>query len=617
MMTNDLRFNYSRMDARASYSLDDFGGAVPLTTLPFPDPFTSETGNFSFFIASLTTGGQMLAGPLSHAVQHQANVVNTVAVQKGTHHLKFGVDYRRLSPLLAPSRYRQVVTFLDVPSAETGNAFGGRIGSATNPTFLFRNLGAYAQDTWRLRPRFTLTYGLRWDVDCAPSTLNGPNIAAVTGYNLSDLSQLAVAPPGTPPFKTTFGNFAPRLGVAYQLSQNERWQRVLRAGFGVFYDLVSSEAGNLLASRFPPLGFNKILRHVPFPYASDQAAAPPIPPTATLNNLSAFNPHLELPYTLEWNVAVEQSLGLDQSVSVSYVGAEGRRLLQTSFFSSPPSNPSASGASFVDNTAASDYHALQLQFRRRLSRGLQVLTSYTWSHSIDDGSAGSSGSFSNLSAPGSSPGINRGPSDFDIRHTLSAGATYDIPAPWGDGLVSAIVGHWSTENFLLVRSAQPVDLSDVSFFAFDSGVVGNVRPDVVEGTPLYLYGSQYPGEKAFNPAAFSNPPVDAGTGNPTRQGTLSRNFLRGFGAWQWDSAVHRDFVIGKLAKLQFRAEVFNVLNHPNFGAPSNRFGAGGFGLANQTLGQFLSGGAVGGGGFSPLYQVGGPRSIQLAAKLIF
>ncbi len=86
---------------------------------------------------------------------------------------------------------------------------------------------------------------------------------------------------------------------------------------------------------------------------------------------------------------------------------------------------------------------------------------------------------------------------------------------------------------------------------------------------------------------------------------------------QWDFAVHRDFAIHEPVRLQFRAELFNVLNHPNFGQPNGFFGTGGFGLSNQMLGQSLGGGNLGGGGFSPLYQVGGPRSIQLALKLVF
>ena len=115
-------------------------------------------------------------------------------------------------------------------------------------TFLFRNLGVFAQDTWRVVPRLTLTYGLRWDTDFVPTSLSGPGFAAVVGFNLSNLANLALAPAGTPPYKTTYGNVAPRIGLAYQVSQNPQWQTVIRGGFGVFYDMATSEAGNIAES---------------------------------------------------------------------------------------------------------------------------------------------------------------------------------------------------------------------------------------------------------------------------------------------------------------------------------------------------------------------------------
>jgi hypothetical protein len=117
-----------------------------------------------------------------------------------------------------------------------------------------------------------------------------------------------------------------------------------------------------------------------------------------------------------------------------------------------------------------------------------------------------------------------------------------------------------------------------------------------------------------------DPPVDPTSGNPIRQGTLGRNALRGFGATQWDLAVHREFPIWESLYLQFRAEMFNVLNHPNFGPPSSSFGFPGFGVATQMLGQSLNSGFsgnLGNGAFDPLYQIGGPRSVQFALKLSF
>jgi hypothetical protein len=281
----------------------------------------------------------------------------------------------------------------------------------------------------------------------------------------------------------------------------------------------------------------------------------------------------------------------------------------------------------LGNTANSDYNALQLQFQRRMSRGLQALASYTWSHSIDDGSAGSYGNNSNILPGTFNSNTNQGPSDFDIRHTFSAGVTYDLPAPKVNAFTSAILRGWSLQSFVLARSAPPVDVSDNAFHQLNS-VSTDIRPDVVPGQPLYLYGSQFPGGRGFNPAAFTHPPTTpAGCipfvnspCNPARQGNLGRNALRGFGATQWDFGVHRDFPIHESLKLQFRAEMFNVLNHPNFGPPSGTLGVGGFGVSTQMLGQSLSagfGGNLGGGAFNPLYQLGGPRSIQLALKLIF
>src|SRR5258708_9668931 len=172
-------------------------------------------------------------------------------MQKGSHSLKFGADFRRLSPLFEPKVYNHVVNFLNVLPAAMGNLRSASVLSGRSATLLFRNLGVFAQDTWRVLPRLTLTYGMRWDVDFAPSSINGPSLNAVTGFNLSDLSGLALAPAGTPPFKTPYGNIAPRIGAAYQLRQSQDWQTVLRGGVGTFFVLASSEGGNIISGTYP------------------------------------------------------------------------------------------------------------------------------------------------------------------------------------------------------------------------------------------------------------------------------------------------------------------------------------------------------------------------------
>jgi len=613
-VANDLRFNYSRTNAGSTEQLDSFGGAQPLNTLGFPSGYDAHNSQLAFGIFSLTDGF-LGEGLTQRTIQRQLNVVDNVSLQVGSHALKFGVDFRRLSPISRPFLYSQFPGFNDVPSAESGSLAFSSLEAQTNAVFLFRNLGVFAQDTWHARPRLTLTYGLRWDVDVAPTTLSGPKIPGVTGFNLEDLSQLALGPSGTPPFKTTYGNFAPRLGIAYQLAQSTNWGTVLRGGFGVFYDLATQEVGNLVDQLSYPFGAQQFNLGGAFPLPPNVASPPPIAPPTAANqgNLIAFDPNLKLPYTLEWNVALEQSLGIQQKLTASYVGSSGRRLIQSGFLFSP--NPNLAAALLVGNSAASDYHALQLQFQRRLSAGFQAVASYTWSHSIDDASAGSTGSFSNTFVPGINPHLNRGPSDFDIRHSFSAGLTYNAPSPKFARFFNVVLKDWSTDNFLVVRSASPVNAYDSVLGLFHQGLT-RVRPDVVPGQPLYLFGN-FPGGKAFNPAAFVAPPTDPNTGEPLRQGDLGRNALRGFGALEWDFAVHRDFPIHESVKLQFRAEMFNVLNHPNFGPPVGDISQPNFGLSTQILAQSLGGANVGGGGFSPLYQIGGPRSIQFALKLTF
>jgi hypothetical protein len=613
---NDLRFNYSTTNASSYYYLDNFGGATPLASLPLPSPYTAANAEFGFeFLTS--SNAQFEVGSFGRNVQRQVNLVDGFETQRSTHTLKFGIDYRRLTPSNDPSLspengipwYHQLVVFSGVPSAELASPLAGIVGVANNSQFRFQNIGLYAQDTWRIASRLTATYGLRWDCDFAPASVSGPNIPRVTGFD--DPAVLALVPAGLTPYDTTYGNFAPRIGLAYQLSDRHDRPSVVRGGFGIFYDLASSEVGNAIQD-FYPFGATNIAFGTSFPLDPADAAPPSITPEQLASpgaSLSAFDPHLQLPYTLEWNVAFEQGIGTEQRVSASYVGASGRRLLSTAAVFSP--NPSFSRALLTGNSGSSSYDALQLQFERRLSRGLQLLAAYVWAHSIDTGSSGQASDV-NPMIGGSS---NRGPSDFDIRNTFTSALTYAIPGARRNRL-SGLSDGWSAESVILVRSATPVNVYDGSL----ESILGEgiqVRPDVVPGQALYLYGREYPGGKALNPGAFAPPPTNS-SGNPIRQGDLGRNALRGFGATQLDFALHRDFPIREGVKLQFRSEMFNTFNHPNFGPPvSDLSNATQFGQSTEMLGQYLGGGNLGGGGFSPLYQIGGPRSIQLALKLFF
>jgi hypothetical protein len=236
-----------------------------------------------------------------------------------------------------------------------------------------------------------------------------------------------------------------------------------------------------------------------------------------------------------------------------------------------------------------------------------MLVSYTWSHSIDDLSKDIP--YMNLFNSVSPDPRAWGSSDFDVRHSLNGSIIAALPSPHG-GIAGLLFRNWTASSIFFARSALPPDL--VLQYSLS-------RPDVVPDQPLHLYGPEFPGGKSYNGAAFSIPPNG-------QDGDLGRNVLLGLGGWQIDFSLHRDFRLSERLRLslQLRAEAFNILNHPNFANPSDggtparlTFAPGpGFGSANETLANRLGPGNVL-GQLSSVFQIGGPRSMQLALRLRF
>jgi len=444
---------------------------------------------------------------------------------------------------------------------------------------------------------------LRWDLN---PPLKGKDLAnqpfTVTG--LHNPATIGLATRGNPLYQTTYHNVAPRVGLAYQMSDKPKWRTVLRGGFGIFYDLGYGSLGG--ASYSFPFEALKVIPGASLPLSPASAAPPQFTTGVPVNGtMEVAEPNLKLPRTYEWNIAVEQSLGNRQLLSLTYVGGAGHDLLRVTPLLNP--NPNFSFIDVTSNTASSNYQGLQVKFERKLSRGLQVLSSYTWSHSIDNASTDAYATYLNTPNFIGNPSIDRASSDFDIRHAFTSGLTYSLPRPGWNQLARSVLGGWSVDSFVFARSATPVDV--VAGLVYTDGVALRPRPNVKPGVPVVLYSPSYPGGKTFNSAAFSAPP----TGH---QGDFGRNVLRGFGAWQADVAIQRQFALTEKVGLRFRGEFFNIFNHPNFGPPDNVLTDALFGRSTQTLaGSLGSGGAN--GGFSPLYQIGGPRSIQLALKLVF
>ncbi len=597
--SNELRANYSKTTASTTSMLDTLGDAIPISlSSVLPSSVQSQD---SLLVFNIIGAGALILGQNVRNQQRQVNVVDNLSWIVGPHQLKFGVDYRRLSPISGPPRYQQNATFLGLigpRGALSGTALSAFVGGFQSVVLVSNNFSVYAQDTWKVTPRLTLSYGLRWELNLPIGTKNGEEPIALQGVDSP--ATLSLAPPGTPLHKTTYKNFAPRVGISYLLNQRSGWETVLRGGAGIFYDLGSGNLG-FLPSGFP-FTSSKFFSGVPYPLAPSQAAPATFSVTPPVGVMFSADPNLKLPRTYQWNLALEQSVGSSQTLSATYVAAIGRRLLRGDSFFQP--NPSfSSSVTITRNAATSDYHALQTQYHRRLSRGLQVLASYTWSHSIDNASADS-----RVFPPAAvvNPQIDRGSSDFDIRQSFSAAVSYDIPSPALGRASNVFLRGWSVDTLYVARTAPPVDLVGATNFV---GFLASVRPDLVPGVPLLLFDPSFAGGKQFNRAAFTAP-------QPGRQGTFPRNVLRGFDAWQMDFAVRRQFHLTEKLSLQFRAEFFNVFNHPNFGNPVTSISNPLFGQSTEMLGRSLGSGGVS-GGFSPLYQIGGPRSVQLALKLQF
>jgi hypothetical protein len=609
-ISNDFRANYSKNNGGGFLSQDNFGGASLLSeSLLFPSPFSKQDAVFSFLISG-GTNTFLSTGKTADNSVTQVNLVDNLFLIKDTHQLKFGVDYRHISTFSSPRLYRLAAQFSNMNTARAGTASVVTVQASTSFPLLVNNFSAFAQDTWKASKRMTLTYGLRWELNPPPK--GGDGVTLISAHGLENAATLTLAPPGTPLYKTTYNNFAPRVGIAYRVFQHAGKETILRGGFGTFYDLGTQTSGNLAIS-FP---FDRTKRLLNTVFPLDPASAAPLPftlsLTAPVSTFFAFDPHLKLPRTYQWNFAIEQSLGANQTLSASYVGASGRRLLQVNRLPNP--NPSFQLLLVTRNAATSDYHSLQLQFQRRMSRGLQVLASHTWSHSIDT-----------LSNDAADVDQARGPSDFDVRHSFAAAVSYNLPNLTLNEVGRAISRGWAIDAIITARSAAPVNVIAQQLITL-TGLQVNIRPDLSPGIPLYLSDPTAPAGRRLNDTVVASRPGCKGPFCPPpagRQGTLGRNALRGFNASQINLGVRRQFNLTERWNLQFKSELFNVFNHPNFGDPGANNNSthvltnGLFGRSTQMLGRSLGGTNASTGGLNPLYQNGGPRSIQFVLKLQF
>lgn len=613
-VSNEFRGNWSRVRGAQSFDLDTFGGATvpPRSFFILPEFDSAHSAGIIALSASLNV--QLRVGALADNLQRQLNFIENLSVAHGPHQFKFGVDYRRLTPVVGSSDYVPQVNFSGVNGALTGRtSFASIVVFVNGLEPVYNNFSAYAQDTWRLNKRTNLTYGVRWDVNPAPYEKNGNDPAVVN--QIDNVSTMTLAPFGTPLYKTTYNNFSPRVGIGYRLFDTPGRETIIRGGFGVFYDLGNQTTGGAFANAFPFTTSRQILPNPFFPLTHNQSVPPALTRNLPANTLLlAYDPNLKLPRNYQWNFAIEQSLGSQQTISATYIGSAGRQLLrQQTTGGDALRNPNFSVVTITNNTATSDYHALQLQFQRRLSRGLQVSAFYNWAHSIDISSRDSATNDSFL-VTGIPADTDRGRSDFDLRHVFRMAATYQLPNIGRSKLTRVVLHDWSLSANFTAQSGPPIDVTYTLSGAFNAITIF-ARPDLIPGVPLWVEDPLAPGGRRINRAAFSIPTT-------TRPGSLGRNSLTGFPLSQFDFALHRDFRLSERARLTFGAEFFNLLNHPNFAKPSSILGTNDFGdfIVNTNFGRSLNmlGRGLGGSqtsGLNALYQIGGPRSIQFSLRL--
>jgi hypothetical protein len=616
---NDFRANWSRSTATVITSLTNFAGAVtPPTSVLFPpsSPFSPEKGE-ALVELSHTGSFDMTVrqGTTYFNVQRQLNFVDTFSWAVGVHQFKFGMDYRRLSPTAEqstgygffPSGYAELVA---------GTVSTVLLDGYDPFSVKLNNYSLFAQDTWRATNRLTLTYGLRWEINTPPvSATSGKSLYVLQG--IFDSNPLAAIPGSL--WHTKFGNFAPRIGAAYQITP----KTVARGGFGVFYDLGYGSVGR--AAFGFPYSRNILIDASPaLPFDISNAAFQPPPFSATIGpnvfQVGAVDPNLRLPFTMQWNAAIERELGAKQTLTATYVGSDGRQLLRQDILHVMfTSAGNSSTVLATRNAGYSHYNAMQIQFQRRMSHGLQALVSYSLAKSSDVGSTDANGlvaaNLSDIVLPPLTP------SDLDIRHSLAGAVSYEMATPpWGRAS-KAILGGWAVDGLVRVSSAPPINVTIRGF----SPVFGRyiAQADIVPGQPQWIADPTQPSGQVLNPVAFASPALGL-------SGDFPRNGLRSpYSLNQTDLALRRQFSLSERVKLDLRAEYFNVFNHPMFGSPGSQcnpdplWGSPG-GTARPTFGKVCPGtsttnvdGTGPFGGQSALYAVGGPRSAQFTAKLHF
>ena len=618
---NEFRFAFNRLGSNQLVAppdhLVDYTSQIGISgSSPAPVGF----GLPSFTITGYSGLGNSTSQP-QRRFDNTFDTTESFSWTKGPHSLKFGVDIRRfqLNGLIDAST-RGSITFNPYYSASvttsstgvvspvtgTGSAiadalmgfpyssligvvFGGQKAIWTEELRTFA-VDGFAQDDYRVRRDLTLNLGVRWEYDSP----------AIDKYNhLSNFNPtlpgglLLATPQHQNIYDVKYNQFAPRLGFAYTPFGPKT---VFRGGFGVFWDVevLNMTAGiNGSAPFVSQQSFQQSTTGVPnISLASPWSGVGTSPiPGATL----VENPYRN-PLITQWNFNIQRQLTNSLGLTVGYVGSKGSHLMMTyddnapqptaAFTQSLRPYPSFGSVTTYSPGANSNYNSLQVSFEKRFSRGLAFMSAYTYSKSIDDSS-----SFSSRAVDVTDFALERGLSTFDTRHRWVSNYIWDVPYGHGQTYgantptaVNLLLGGWQMNGIFTIQTGIPID--PVVGLEL-SGTQTGTRPDVSCNPNAFNHSVN----EWFNTTCFSD-------NFKGRYGTAGRDIIIGPGTTNFDYAMLKNFGLGKEARyLQFRAEIFNIFNHPIFDNPNVTF-------TSATFGKITSATA-------------NARQIQLALRLAF
>jgi hypothetical protein len=592
-----------------------------------------------------------------------------VSYIKGRHSFKAGYEWRRtFINSFIDSGHRGKLVFSSLDDFLSGTIDSGSSAEGAGTRYSYQNGGgAYLLDSWRMTPRMTVNYGLRWDYFGVIGAKN--NAFSIFNVKTGGLQTIGASSAPSSLYPKDWINFAPRLSLADDLLGNGKL--VIRTGAGIFYDsasqdfFVGNQAYNTNAGEAGP-AFNTIGFASPAVTGYDAANNPlsiisagsPVFGDYTPSSVFTVDQGLTTPRYAAYNFNIESQLAKNIALEVGYIGSQGRHLFrfrdinQVNNVAGRTVNcgngqtisygnqcfPTYSTGSFVDiplyyinqieTSAESSYNSAQATLKVQGLHGVTSTLNYTWAHSIDTASDGLD-FVPNASQPDDSfnPHAERASSNFDVRQRVQWYWTYNLPkaneAKW-------IADGWSLDGMLNVATGQPYTVS----YLFEGDYNGSGeyfgRPDII-GNPHAGTG----GVNLLNMAAFAAPcTYDAGSGNCTNghPGSEGRNAFNAPNYTNFDFSLTKTSHLRERLTMELRADLFNSFNHPNLSNPLlPGFGIDAFGNSHAVGNQLVAGADpvangpqfvtttatpdVGSG--NPYLGGGGPRSAQLAVHFKF